>query len=143
ELGRNGGEPLSDGTVHFLRLLGAGHFAGTDCPDRLVGDDAEPRALRELTAHGVELTEDDFERFSGFAFGERLTDARDRPKAGFHRRRDFVANEVVALGEVLATLAVPENDPCRSGGDEHRRADFARERAALLGVEVLSRNLDV
>src|SRR4051812_15088437 len=41
-----GGQPLADGGVDFLGLLGGGDLARADGPDRLVGDHAETRILQ-------------------------------------------------------------------------------------------------
>jgi hypothetical protein len=66
-LGADGlAEPLTDSGVNLLGLLGGSDLAGTDSPDRLVGnDDLSPLLLGQLLGGGVELTGNDLDGLVG------------------------------------------------------------------------------
>src|SRR5690606_41833173 len=107
------GEPLADRGMDLLGLLGAGDLARADGPNGLVGDHAEAGTLRELVADGIELTEDDLEGSVGLALLQGLADAGDGAEACRDGGAHLVSNEVVRFREVLATLAVADDDPAR------------------------------
>jgi hypothetical protein len=59
-------EPLADGGVDLLGLLGGSDLAGADGPDRLVGnDDLLPLLLGELLGDGSKLPSNDVDGLAG------------------------------------------------------------------------------
>lgn len=59
-------EPLADGSVDLLGLLGGSDLAGTDSPDGLVGDDnLGPLLLGELLGGSVQLAGDNIDGLVG------------------------------------------------------------------------------
>src|SRR5690606_41906880 len=107
------GEPLADCGMDLLGLLGPCDLARADGPNRLVGDHADPGTAGELVADGVELTEAHLEGPIGLALVERLSDAGDGAQARRERGAHLLANELVRFSEILAPLAVAEDDPAR------------------------------
>lgn len=61
-------EPLADGSVDLLGLLGGSDLAGTDGPDGLVGDNnLGPLLLGELLGGSVQLAGDNIDGLVGLA----------------------------------------------------------------------------
>ena len=89
-----------------------------------------------------ELPADDVDLLPRLALGELLTDAEDRTEAGFEDARELPADQLVALGEVAATLGVADDDPVGEP-DQHGRRDLAGVGALQLVVDVLRPDLDV
>ena len=61
-------EPLTNGSVDLLSLLGGRNLAGADGPNGLVGDDnLGPLLLAQLLGGGVELASDNLDGLVGLA----------------------------------------------------------------------------
>ena len=72
-----------------------------------------------------------------------LADADDRGQARLDGRQHALVHRRIRLAEVLAALAVAENDVFHAGFLEHCGAQLAGVRAGFLPVHVLRAELDV
>ena len=130
--------------MDFLRLVGSRRAAGADRPDGLISDD-ELRAVggRNVLEADVHLADDDFLELAGVALLERLADADDGGEACGDRGPGTQVDGLVGLAEVLAALAVADDDVLRARVKQHPRRNLARVRAGLLPVAVLRADADV
>ena len=125
--------------MDLLGLLGRGHFAGADGPNRLVGDDHAGHLLgRQAGQRAVELLADDLGRCwpASRSASSSPTQTIGISPAARAAMRLFV-HVGVGLAQDVPPLAVAENDVAAAQVDEHRGADLAGERAVGLVVHVL------
>ena len=89
-------------------------LAGTDGPDRLVGDDRlGQRRDADARDHGLELARHDLRRDVGFALRQRLADADDRRQA--RRQRGGGLGGDHCIGIAVEARAAPSGRRSRSG----------------------------
>ena len=110
------GQQAAKVSVDLLGLLGRGHFAGADGPNRLVGDHDALSICSAVTpasepSNCVLMT---CGRLAGFALFEQLADAHDRHQAGGERRVRLLVHVGVGLVEDVPPLAVAEDDVLRA-----------------------------
>lgn len=131
-------EPLADGSVHLLRLLGRGDLAGTDGPDRLVGnDDFGPVAGADLGLEGIQLLGDNRNSRAGLALLERLTAAPDDADAVVDRELGLGGDGLVRLAQDRPPLTVAQNSPGDAAVEKLRHRDLTSEGTVGLVVDVL------
>ena len=125
--------------MHLLGLLGSGHSAGPDRPDRLVRDDnpADGRGV-EAGERPLDLRGHDRLGAARLPLLERLANAHDRHEAGGEGRLGLGVDDEVGLAGEHPPLRVTEDDVAAADVDEHLRRDLTGESAALLGVGVLA-----
>ena len=99
--------------VHRLDIPLGGGAAGTDRPDRLIGDRAR-EALREAAG---ELPAHDLRLATGLALLVRFTHTDDRRESGLRRGDDLRSDQLIRLRVILPPLGVAEN---------HQRAPKSR-----------------
>ena len=130
--------------MDFLRLVGRSGAAGADGPHGLISDD-ELRAVggRDVLEANVHLADNDFLELAGVALLERLADADDSREASRNRGPGAQVDRLVRLAEVLAALAVADDDVLRARVEQHPSRNLAGVRAGLLPVAVLSANADM
>jgi hypothetical protein len=131
-LGSLGGDlllqPLTEGGVDFLCLLGGRDLAGTDgpgcmsvigrmlkdggrdSPDGLVGNDNLAPVL-DLVGNSLKLLGNDLDGVTRLALLQSLTAAQNDTEATVYRRLCLARSEVVALLEDLAALRVADEGP--------------------------------
>ena len=130
--------------AHLVGLLGRGGLAGANGPHGLVGDDDALQLLLgdaaqgNLGLHGNQLAGDAL-----LPLLQGLTHAEDDGQAGIQSGAHTLLHGDVGLSEVLAALAVADDDDVHAHGAEHLSADFAGVGAALFPVAVLRADLDV
>lgn len=134
-------EPLSDGLVDLLGLLGGGDLAGADGPDGLVGDD-NLGPVRDLGLEGGELLADDLDGLAGLALLQGLAAAPDDAQAVLGCVLGLAGDHLVALAEDGAALGVAQDGPVDAAVLELRDGDFAGEGAVGLVVDVLGGDLN-
>src|SRR5205807_1406172 len=147
-LGRVAPEPLpqprADVRVRLGGLRRRRVPARADRPDRLVGDDEARNLIAgEPVEPNLDLTIEDGERLVALALVERLADADDRNELGAERGGDLAVHELVGLVEISAPLGMADDHVFGPRLLEHRRADFAGERALALPMQILRGNRDV
>ena len=130
--------------MDFLRLVGRSCAAGADCPHGLVSDD-ELRAVggRNVLEADIHLADDNLFELTGVALLKRLADADDGREASRNRGPRAQVDRLVRLAEVLATLAVADDDVLGARVEQHPRRDLARVRAGLLPMAVLGADADM
>lgn len=136
-------EPLADGGVDLLGLLGGGDLAGADGPDGLVGDDDLGPVGADLGLEGVELLGDDGDGLAGLALLERLAAAPDDAQPAVGGDLGLGRDHLVRLAQDRATLAVAQDRPGHVAVLELLHRDLARVGAVGLVVDVLCCHLDV
>src|SRR5690348_8483997 len=100
--------PRPDRRRRLLHVVGSGHLAGADSPDRLVGDHHRRHVLGlESLEALVELAHAEAEMLPGLANLERLPQAQDRREPGPQRGQRLGVDQVVGLAVVLPPLGVP------------------------------------
>ena len=113
-------KPASNAVVGLLGLLWGGSHAGADGPDGLVGDhDVAP--VIDLLADSVKLSGVDDIGLTTLALIELLADARHNGKTVLGGNLNLVGNDLVALAEDMASLAVPQDDPVKTEVLDHLR----------------------
>ena len=90
----------------------------------------------------LELAVEHLLGLAGFALGERFANADDRLEAGGKGGAELASDRFVGFAEKLAALGVADDDARAARFDEHRRGDFAGERALRLPVEILRGDRD-
>src|SRR5699024_8646474 len=129
--------------AHFVGLLGSSGLAGADGPHGLVSDDdpfqlfLRNTAESDLGLHGNQLAGDAL-----LALLQSLAHAEDHGHAGIQSGTDTLLHGDIGFAEVLAALAVADDDDLHAHGGEHLSRDLAGVGAALLPVAVLSADLD-
>ncbi len=125
-------------TVGFGSDLRRRCFAGSDGPDRLVGDDDRGRFggcdPRQNTAR---LAHQHFVGFAGFAFGQHFSYAYDRHQLVSQRGLQFLVDQLIGLGEILPALGVAEDDMRGTDGLQHHGRDLAGIGALIGKMHVL------
>ena len=136
------GDQRADERDRLLGLLGGGHLAGPDRPDRLVGDHDVAEPL------GVDARQVLLDLMAELALGVAalalllgLADAQHRQQPGVERGRHLLGQRPVGLAEQLAPLGVPEDHAVHADLGQHRRRDLAGERALVRVVHVLGEDL--
>jgi hypothetical protein len=135
-------EPLADGLVDLLGLLGGGNLAGANGPDGLVGND-NLAPVRDLLLEGRKLGADDVDGLAGLALLEGLAAAPDDADAVLGGVLGLGGNVGVGLGEDSAALRVAEDGPCDVTVLELGDRDLAGEGAVGLVEDVLGGDLDL
>mmetsp|Transcript_3947 Transcript_3947/g.13498 ORF Transcript_3947/g.13498 Transcript_3947/m.13498 type:complete len:335 (+) Transcript_3947:41-1045(+) len=145
------GDPVADGLVRLLGLLGRRRDARADGPDGLVGDD-DARLVLEALEDGNDvlelahaLGEDGVDAL--LADGQRLADAEDAGEAVLEDVRELGGHERVRLrgrgqAELAAALAVADEHRVHAHVLDLVHGHLARVGAAAAEVAVLRRDLD-
>ena len=119
--------------------LGRSGFAGADGPDGLVGDDDGRGSFSGDAREGAgDLRLEHLFGFARFALGENFTDADDGNDAVLERGVQFLVDDLVGLGEVLAALGVADERVRPTDGDELTDGGFAGIGAFFSKVDVLA-----
>src|SRR5271156_2193578 len=128
----------SDEAVRGGSLLGCGHAARTDGPNRLVRhqNTGELRGGQTLES-AVELAGQHFFHAAPIALGQRFADADDGTQPGAERGAKFAVNLVVGLLEDVAPLGVPNQSVVATGLGDHGGGDLSGPGAFFFPVEVL------
>lgn len=135
-VGDVGLEPLADGLVDLLGLLGGGDLAGANGPDGLVGND-NLGPVGDLGLEGSELLADDLDGLAGLALLEGLAAAPDDADAVLGGVLGLVGDDLVGLLEDGAALRVAEDGPVDLAVEELRDGQLAGEGAVGLVKDVL------
>src|SRR5918992_1325984 len=113
-------------------------LAGSDGPDRLVGDHDPVRLLRPgLRQVLPNLGHYPVHGLAGLALLEALPDAQDGGHPVVEHRPDLLGHLGIGLSNVLPTLGVADDHVPDLERFQHRRGDLAGERPLLLPVDVL------
>jgi hypothetical protein len=132
------GDHTADGVAHLLGVGGGGHLAGTDRPDRFVGDDDVGELVGgDPGERGPGLVHDVADVVAGLADLERFPDADDGPQPVSQGGDGLGGDGRVVLGVVLAAFGVSDDDPGAAELREHRGGDLAGVGAGLVGGDVL------
>ncbi len=124
--------------MHLLRLLLGGGTAGTDGPDRLVGDHGLGETGRaDQLQHRRQLAGDDRFSLPGLALFQGLAHAQHRHQAGVLGGGELACDQLAAFMVVLATLGMADQAIAGPDLDQHGRADFAGVGALLVAAHVL------
>lgn len=135
-------EPLADGLVDLLGLLGCGDLAGADGPDGLVGNnDLAP--VGDLGAQSLELAADDLDGLASLALLQALAAAPDDAQAVLGGVLGLGGDDLVGLVENGAALRVTQDGPCDVAVLELGDGDLAGEGAVGLVEDVLGGDLDL
>lgn len=135
-------EPVTDGLVNLLSLLGGGNLAGTNGPDGLVGDD-NLGPVRDLGLEGGELFGDDGDGVAGLTLLEALTAAPDDAEAVGGGILGLGGNNLVRLAEDGTALRVSEDGPVDLGVGELGNGKLTSEGTIGLVVDVLGGDFDL
>lgn len=134
-------QPVANGSVDLLCLLGAGNLAGTDSPDWLVGNDNLAPVL-DLVGDSAELRGNDLDGLVGLALLERLTTAQNNTESTVKRGLGLGGNEGVVFLENYAALGVTEEGPGDVAVLELVDGDLTGEGTVGLVEDVLSGDLE-
>ena len=77
-------------------------------------------------------------RSAGLPLFQGFAEAQNDIESGSQGRLYFFVDERVGFAQLVAALAVSQDDVPTSEIEEHRRADLAGEGAFLFGIHVLS-----
>ena len=122
---------------------GVATSAGSDRPDRFVGDDQARHLGRRQTREGSgHLPTAGSRGVPGLALLERLADADDRRHGRGEDGGRLLAHVLVGLAEDLAPLGVAHDDVGHGHLGEHGRTDLARVGPFGLPVAVLGAQVD-
>jgi hypothetical protein len=131
-------DEISDLRVSVLNLLGGCVLSCADRPYRLVGNfDLFNIIFGDGLQRGVELARDYRRRLFGAPFVDGLANAKDWPHAVLDHRDNFLADHLVAFVKYVAPFRVANYDEFAADLGQHRGADLAGERAAILPMAVL------
>src|SRR5581483_9313771 len=115
----------------------------TDGPDGFVGDGNFRKLLFGETGYaGGELANENVGRVSRFVIFEALSHADDGRQAGVERSLCFLEHVRIGFVEVLAALAMADENPSGSGGAKHLARNLTGEGAFFAPIEVLASNVD-
>src|SRR5207237_235685 len=136
-------QQAADLRMDLLRLRRGRRLPRADRPDRLVSDGAGADGVAahagERAAH---LSRDHLPGAVRFPLLQGLAYADYGMEPRVESRPHLAVDALVGLAEVLAALAVTEDDALAADLPKHRRAHFAGDRALLLVVTVLREGLD-
>jgi len=135
-------EPLAEVVVDFLGLGGGGGLAGTDGPNRFIGED-DPAPVGDVGLHRGQLGEHNLLGAAGFPLGQLLSEAGDHLEPFCERKADLLADELVGLAEDVASFGVAEDDPLAAEVLDHGGGDLPGEGALANLVAVLGRNSNI
>src|SRR5262249_23683651 len=108
-------------------------------PDRLISNHELARFFSGNCVKGAQaLTTEHVIGESRFALFKHLTHTDNGSKSRFQRRLELQIDRVVGLSEVLAALGVADDDVSHANHKQHGGVDFARKRALLFPVNILS-----
>ena len=130
---------VSNEGVRLPSLLRSGvSSVFANCPDRFVGDAQSRQGLRRETSQAFdELAVEHGFGLVGVTLCQCLSHAQDHVEAGCQSYSYLLVDEGIQFTEDVAALAVSEDHVAATEIEKHRRANFARERAFLLGKEIL------
>jgi hypothetical protein len=124
--------------VHLLRLLLGCGTAGSDRPDRLVGDHGIGEACGpDKLEHRGQLAGDDRLGLPGLALLKGFTDAEYRHQAGMQGGGELARDQFAALIVVLAALGVADQTIAGTHLVQHGRTDLTGVGALLIAADVL------
>ncbi len=136
------GELPADRSVHGFDIARRWCQAGTDCPDRLVGDHCV-RGRAAFWHRAGKLALDDLEGQISGAFAGRLTNADDGRQActvGCRRLAGDIRAQFMVVG---TALGMADDNRRRAGITQHFCRDVAGMGAAFGHVAVLGADLDL
>lgn len=151
-------QPLADGSVDLLSLLGGSDLAGANgpaevsiewfwetrwanSPDGLVGDDDLGPVL-DLGGDGLELVDDDLDGLAGLPLLQALAAAQDDAETAVDGSLGLVGDGHIVLLQDDPALRVAEDGPGDAGVLELLNGDLAGEGAVGLVVDVLGGDLE-
>mmetsp|Transcript_485 Transcript_485/g.961 ORF Transcript_485/g.961 Transcript_485/m.961 type:complete len:376 (+) Transcript_485:919-2046(+) len=135
-------DPVTDGSMHLLGLLGGGNITSTDSPDGLVGDH-EAAPVLHLVGVGSELLDDELDGLSRVTDLLGLAEAADDAESLFLSKLGLGGNHLVALTLVTPALGVTEDHPVYTHVREHIGRHLAGESTVASDRAVLSGNTEV
>ena len=142
DLVADGLEPVANGLVHVLGLLGGGDLAGANSPDGLVGND-NLAPVGDVGLEGLELLADDLNGLAGLTLLEAFAAAPDDAEAVLSGVLGLEGDGLVRLLENGAALRVAQDGPVDASVLELRDRDLAGEGTVGLVEDVLGGDLDV
>src|SRR3954469_18024093 len=114
-------------------------LTGADSPDWLIGNrDLGKLLFGETSDSSGELPHKHVSGFSVFMLFQFFSHADNRLKSGFQRSLGFLENVRVRFTEMLAALAVTDENPSSTRRPEHLTGDLACVRAFFFPVDVLT-----
>lgn len=134
--------PLVNGSVNLLRLLRSSHFARSNGPHWLVGDDDLGPVL-DLLVDGIELPDNDVDALVLLSLVQGLTDAEDYRQLVVQRGFGLVGDDLVRLAKEGSPLGVTDDHPRDASVLELGHGDLTGKGTGWLVVGVLAGDLDV
>lgn len=142
DLGADALEPVTDGLVNLLRLLGGSDLASTNGPDGLIGND-NLAPVGELRLEGLKLLGDDLDGIASLTHLQTLAAAPDDAEAILSGVLGLGRDNIIRLVEECTALRVAKDGPGNVAVRELRHGDLAGEGTVGLVEDVLGSNLDL
>ena len=111
--------------MHVLSLVGSGSLTCADSPNRFVGNNYLGEILGRKAEESLNLSANNGVVRAVFALLKHLANAEDRFQAVGQSHLHLCQKLLVVLAEILAALAMADDDVTGTCGSHHRGADFA------------------
>lgn len=125
-----------------MGVLGSSGQAGTDGPDRLVGDDDVGPVL-DLFGDSLQFSDTHVQGLAGLLLLDGLTDTENDLETLIKSEGDLIGDELVGFAENASTFGVTQDCPLTTQVLDEVGGGFAGVGTGSLGVDVLGTHRDV